>query len=165
MTIVIRQIDTDKSEELPRAWDAARVAQRLVESFSVSAMLPDDDRLGCRTSWPLIPYEIGDLNAQAEQREVERTTSAVRDELVWIAPSSRDISRCDAAQYWPMKYLNAHPHLAGAVNKVAMARALGHDLNWVAENYGGTAWLWREWHDLGCEIIAAGLIRDRVAIF
>jgi hypothetical protein len=163
VTILIRRTDIEK--ELPRTWNAAHVALRLAEGFAWSAILPDDDRLGCRTSWPSIVYEIDDLDAQAEQRELERNMSAVRDDLVWIAPSSRDISRCHATQYWPMKYLNAHPHLAGAVNKVAMARAHGHDLNWVVENYGGSAWSWRERHDLGCEIIARGLRKDGVVVF
>jgi hypothetical protein len=163
VTILIRRTDIEK--ELPRTWTAAHVAQRLVEGFFVSAMLPDDNRLGCRTSWPPTLNENGDLDAQAEQREFERNTSAVQDDFVWLAPSSRDISHSDAAQYWPLKYLNAHPHLAQAVNKVAMARAHGRDLNWVAEKYGGTAWLWRERHDLGCEIIAAGLIKDGVRVF
>ena len=58
-----------------------------------------------------------------------------------------------------------HSELMVAVNMIALAHALDRDAGWVAHKKGGYADTWRERHDAGCAIIAAGLISDRIAVF
>jgi hypothetical protein len=170
MTILIRRsvnadaINFDLAEELPALWTGRHVARRITEGFVTLEQLPQGDRLSTRTAWPAYRYEWEDLLAQQEQGELERTTQM--QNRTHVSPSIRDITRADEVCYWPMKYLAAkHLHLCVAVNAIALAHSLGFDAGWVTRKRGGYADTWRDRHDRGCEIIAAGLVADRVPVF
>jgi hypothetical protein len=152
------------TEELPRSWNGPHVALRMVEGFKTLAQMPSRDRKGVRTAWPRYVYEFEDLIAQAEQGELERTHE--RQNRVRIVPSASEIARAIEVCYWPMTFLSAkHPQLCEAVNMIALAHALGLDAGWTAKKRGGYADTWRTRHEAGCEMIAAGLERDRAAVF
>jgi hypothetical protein len=57
-------------------------------------------------------------------------------------------------------------HLLTAVQQVARAKAVGCDAEWLASKVSGPpgdVWQGRAW--AGCERIARGLERDRIAVF
>jgi hypothetical protein len=114
--------------------------------------------------WPTHMIEFEDLLAQAETSELERTMRI--QNKTRIQPSFREVSAAETAIYWPMQYLGARfPELCVAVNAVALAHSLDGPAEWVVRKRGGFADTWRQRHDRGCEIIAAGLARDRVPVF
>ena len=80
-------------------------------------------------------------------------------------PSLREVTRCEAVIAWGGQYLRGFDHLCKAVNMVALAHSLGRDAGWCTRKRGGYADTWRQRHDKGCAIIAAGLIRDRISVF
>jgi hypothetical protein len=171
MAILIRRIEQLEEpldplwmpEELPAKWDGPHVGLRITEAFVTVLKMPGG-RKGYRSLWPAYMYEFDDLVAQAEQGELERTMNT--QNRVKVAPSTQEITRMEAATYWPMRYLHAqHPQLCEAVNMIALAHALGLDAGWVANKRGGHADTWRQRHAHGCEDIALGLVLDRVGVF
>jgi hypothetical protein len=117
-----------------------------------------------RAAWVPYLYEFDDLIAQADQYELERTQQA--QNRTRVSPSAEQIARMDKALYWPTQYLNrAAPELCEAVNAVALAHSLGLDAGWITKKRGGYADTWRQRHDEGCEVIAIGLVGDRVPVF
>jgi hypothetical protein len=150
---------------LPAAWNGPHVAMRIVEGFeTLRAMQLRDYSTKARTAWVPYLYEFDDLVEQAKQYELEITQA--KQNRTRVSPSAEQITRMDQALYWPLKYLSAlNPDLCEAVNAVALAYSLGLDSGWVAHRRGGYADTWRMRHDEGCEVIAIGLIRDRVAVF
>ena len=154
----------DIAEALPKLWTGPHVALRITEGFVTLKQIPGGDRLSTRTAWPSYRYEFEDLIAQQEQGELEQTMQM--QNRTHVSPSIRDIARSDEVCYWPMKYLAAkHLEFCVAVNAIALAHSLGLDAGWVTRKRGGYADTWRDRHDQGCEIIAAGLIADRVPVF
>lgn len=150
--------------EIPAAWNGPHVAMRIVEGFATLRLLPRGDRIGMRSAWPKYNYEFADLIAQQEQGELERTMAM--QNRIRITPSAREVECALKATYWPTKYLyDKQPELCESVNAVAQAHALERDAGWVARKRGGYADTWRARHDKGCELIARGLERDRVAVF
>jgi hypothetical protein len=149
---------------LPSVWSGPHVALRLTEGFTTLRLLPMRDKTGARSAWPAYLHEFEDLLAQQEQGELERTMQ--QQNRTRVSPSVQEIARMEQVTYWPTRYLWAlHPQLCEAVNAVTLAHALGLDAGWVTRKRGGYADTWRARHDQGCEIIAAGLIRDRVSVF
>jgi hypothetical protein len=177
MTIVIKRIKgvapigfddlfepEPASETLPSAWNGPHVGMRIAEAFATLKQMPLGDRIGMRSVWPRHIYEWEDLLAQQEQGELERTQA--EQNRTRIAPSATEIANMENASHWPARYLSQlHPQLCEAVNAVAMAYSLGLDSRWVTRKRGGYADTWRDRHDRGCEIIAAGLQRDCVPVF
>jgi hypothetical protein len=174
MTVIIRREDpkvarinfnplaTD-NDPLPLMWNGPHVSTRIAEGFMTLAKMPRRDRMGMRSCWPEYAHTFEDLTGQAEQGELERTMQ--QQNRVRIAPSAQEIARMEASTYWPAQYLSAKPQLREAVNMVSLAHSLGFDAGRVAKERGRVADTWRERHDMGCELIAAGLIRDRVKVF
>jgi hypothetical protein len=173
MTILIKREDQEPinfalldaaANTLPPLWTGPHVALRMTEGFVTFRALPLGDKGGAASAWPSYKYEFEDLIAQQEQGELERTM--VLQNRTHVSPSVRDIARAIEVTYWPMKFLgSAHPHLCEAVNAMAHAHSLDLDAGWVTRKRGGYADTWRDRHDRGCEIIAAGLIGDRVPVF
>jgi hypothetical protein len=151
------------TEELPRAWNGPHVSLRLVEAFNTLKLMPMRDRKGLRAVWPQYMYEFSDLAAQAEGFELEKTQA--KQNRVRITPSAAAISQMEEALWWPAKHLAAKHELREAVNTIALAHSLDLDAGWVAKKRGGYADTWRERHDVGCELIARSLQRDRVQVF
>lgn len=145
---------------LPLTWTAPHVALRIMQGFQIQQLSPERDCFSVRSGWPDYKHAPDDLDEQTKQRGLEEA-QAVQDQ-----PSGADIARADEVTYWAMKYLGSKfPPLAAAVNAVACARAQGGDAASAARKYGGYADTWRERHDRGCELIAEGLIADRVRVF
>jgi hypothetical protein len=150
-------------DEMPSRWNGPHVGRRLMEAMRVLRLLPMAGAIGYRPGWPAYAYEFEDLLAQHEQGELERT-QAIQNRTR-LQPSIRDITIMEAAICWPAVYLAQSQNIASAVNAVALAHALDRDAGWVANKRGGFADTWRVRHDRGCEIIAAGLRKQRVPIF
>jgi hypothetical protein len=154
-----------EEEVLPTAWNAAHVGLRVTEAFvTVLKTTTPGRRLGYVSTWPAILHSFDDLVGQQEQGELERTMQMQNH--VRVAPTAQEIARMEAAIGWPMKYLSTnYLQLCEAVNAVSLAHAFGTDAGWVAKKRGGVADTWLQRHDLGCEIIARGLVADRTPVF
>jgi hypothetical protein len=162
--IGLDELFNPKDDVLPSAWSGPHVGRRITEGFATLRLLPMRGKTGARSAWPSYMYEFEDLLAQQEQGELERTMQ--QQNRTRVSPSVREIARMERVTYWPTRYLwTLHPQLCEAVNAVALAHSLGLDAGWVTRKRAGYADTWRDRHDRGCEIIAAGLIRDRVPVF
>ena len=144
----------------PPIWHGPHVGKRLAEAMRTLRGLPMGGVGGYGGSWPPYAYEFEDMLAQAEQGELEKTQRL--QNRVRLLPSYADVTRMEAAICWPAQYLARTSWLLVAVNAVAFARSIERDASWVANRRGGFAETWRDRHDRGCEIIAAGL-RDELA--
>lgn len=154
----------DASAALPPRWTGEHVGLRIAEGFVTFRAMPLGAKGGAASAWPSYMYEWEDLLAQQAQGELEATQR--QQNRTRVSPSVREITRAIEVSYWPMKYLAMkHPQLCEAVNAVALAHALDRDAGWVTRKRGGFADTWRQRHDRGCEIIAAGLVNDRVSVF
>jgi hypothetical protein len=151
--------------ELPSKWSGEHCALRLCEGFKTLRQLPiKGSPVGFKNGWPVAHlYEWEDLIAQAESETLQVTQR--EQNRVRVQPSLREVTRCEAVITWGARYLSAFDHLCEAVNMVALAHSLGLDAGWVTHKRGGYADTWRQRHDKGCAIIAAGLIKDRVPVF
>jgi hypothetical protein len=154
----------DEPSPLPCAWNGSHVALRIVEGFTTLLKMPLRGHSGLRSPRSPYMYEFADLAAQTEGGELEKTQA--EQNRVRIVPSAREIAHMEEATYFPAQYLGADPELRSAVGMIGLAHALGFDAGWVVKKRGGgTADDWRQRHDEGRELIAAGLIRNRVKVF
>lgn len=155
----------EQTDVPPPTWSGAHVGLRITEGFvTFRTMQVKDYSTEARTAWPSYMYEFDDLVEQQKQGELERTQQ--QQNRTRVSPSVREIARAIEVCYWPMKYLSVrYPWLCEAVNAVSLAHALERDAGWVTRKRGGYADTWRARHDEGCEIIAAGLLADRVPVF
>ena len=143
----------DILDETPATWNGPHVGRRLMEGMQTLRLLPTPGAIGFGSPWPAYIYEFEDLLAQEQQGELERTQKL--QNRTRLMPSIREIGGCEAAIV----------EIASAVNSVALAHALDRDAGWVASKRGGYADTWRQRHDLGCEIIAGCLRKERVPLF
>jgi hypothetical protein len=151
--------------ELPPRWTGPHCGLRLCEGFRTLRQLPVQSAvLGFKsTYWVGYAYEFQDLIAQAEGETLKATQR--EQNRVRLQPSLAEVTRCEAVIGWGSQYLSRFEHLCAAVNMVALAHSLGRDAGWCTRKRGGYADTWRANHDHGCEIIAAGLIRNRIPVF
>jgi hypothetical protein len=150
-------------DALPPVWIGPHVGRRICEALRTLRTLPMPSVAGYGVTWPTYAYEWEDLLAQHEQGELEKTQQL--QNRTRLLPSYGDITRMEAAIYWPALYLAAIDHLMRAVNLVAFAHSLERDAGWVAAKRGGCADTWRQRHDQGCELIAKALCNARVSVF
>ena len=167
MTAVLSRLEQpvpfDPLDDAPAAWSGPHVGRRLTEAMRTLRALPIPTGIGYRAAWPAYAYEFEDLLAQHEQGELERTQQ--QQNRTRLLPSYTEVSRMEIAICWPAQFLARSTHLVCAVNAVALAHSLDRDAGWVAASRGGYADTWRERHDQGCEIIAAGLRGGLVPVF
>jgi hypothetical protein len=147
----------------PSVWSGPHVGKRLAEAMRTLRMLPMGGIAGYVATWPPYSYEWQDLLAQNEKGELEKTMRS--QNRVRLLPSYSDVTRMEAAIYWPAKFLVQQDWLLRAVNAVALAHSMERDSEWVANKRGGFAETWRANHDRGCEIIARGLRDEMVPVF
>jgi len=147
----------------PSIWTGPHVGKRLAEAMRTLRLLPMRTIAGYSAAWPAYCYEFEDLLAQQERDELEKTIRT--QNRVRLLPSYSDVTRMEAAIYWPAQYLTRSDWLLRAVNAVALAHAMDHDAGWVAARRGGFADTWRANHDRGCEVIASGLRGELVPVF
>jgi hypothetical protein len=139
-------------EALPPFWNGPHVGQRLADALATLELLPFRDYTGYRSARLSYIHDTDDLRDQ-EQDEPR------------VRLSPHEITRAIETSYWPARYLGARDHeLRVAVNAVAKARSRGLDAASVARERGGTAAVWRDRHDRGCEVIAVLLNMDQVPV-
>lgn len=152
--------------DLPPKWNGEHVGMRLCEGFKTLRLIPlPKGPAEFRNCWPSHMVEWQDLIAQAEGQAEALKATQRQQNRVQIQPSLAEVTRCEATIGWCAQYLRTFDRLCEATNLVALAHSLGHDSGWVTRKRGGYADTWRQRHDKGCAIIAAGLIRDRIPVF
>jgi hypothetical protein len=142
----------------PSVWNGPHVGHRIADAFGTLASVPNPQ---CRQwgLWPAYPYEFEDLLAQ---QEAEQLSPRPRR----LAPTLEQITRMEAALCWPAHYLARQFSRMSAVNALARERARGGDSSTLARRRRfHTAREWQQLHDDGCDVIARGLIRDRIRVF
>jgi hypothetical protein len=98
---------------------------------------------------------------EEDQRElIERAKNRVR-----IRPSAAEISQMEAAIAWPARYVGNLRHLLITVGVVALMRARERDMQQAARRLRLPEWAVRRRNGEGLDLIAAGLIADRVRVF
>lgn len=103
-----------REREVPDRWTVIHVLDRLEEAAEVRAMMPASTRpKEFGAAWPAYTYDRGDLNAQMETYELEKTL-ADRNK-VRLQPSAAQVSRAEQAERWPFEYLADRPDLARAI--------------------------------------------------
>ncbi|MFH0301414.1 hypothetical protein AAFX91_30185 [Bradyrhizobium sp. 31Argb] len=155
--------DIEMEDIAPSVWSGPHVGKRLSEAMRTLRMLPMRAVQGYCGAWPSYAYEFEDLLAQHEQGELEKTQRM--QNRARLLPSYSDVTRMEAAVYWPARFLGQADWLMRAVNMVALAHSLERDAGWVAAQCGGYADTWRDRHDKGCEVIARGLGTAFVPVF
>ena len=142
----------------PAVWNGPHVGRRIADAFETLASTPN--RLARKSGlWPAYPYEFEDLLAQ---QEAEQLSPRPRR----LAPTLEQITRMEAALCWPAHYLAKRLPEMRAVNALARERARGGDSSTLSRRRRyHTAREWQQLHDDGCDLIARGLIRDRVRVF
>ena len=155
-------LDADQ-EVLPSVWTGEHVGLRLVEAMQTLRLLPSVCR-ATSSAWPPYLYEFDDLVEQHKQGELERTQKI--QNRTRVLPSLNEISRMETVIWWPMHFLMfGSPQLVEAVMWLSHAHSIGRDVDWVVRKRGGFAETWLSRHAHGCEIIAAGLMTEKVRVF
>ncbi len=103
-----------REREVPPQWNLIHVLDRIEEAFEVMAMMPAATRpKQFGAAWPAYTYDRGDLNAQLETFELEKTL-ADRNK-VRLSPTAAQVTRMEQASRWPFEYLADRPDLARAI--------------------------------------------------
>jgi hypothetical protein len=103
-----------REREVPAQWSQIHVLDRIEEAFEVMAMMPAATRpKQFGAAWPAYTYDRGDLNAQLETFELEKTL-ADRNK-VRLSPTAAQVTRMEQASRWPFEYLSDRPDLARAI--------------------------------------------------
>jgi hypothetical protein len=157
--------DAVMAEVLPARWSGSHVSVRIADAFSTLARLPSSSLRAAMGFWPAYQYTWEDLLAQRQQEAEELEREQRIANRVRVRPGLVEVSQMERALYWPAEYLAKEPLLVRAVNAVAFVRAVGRDVVWLARKRGGDADLWQRKHWAGCELIARGLMRDKVGVF
>jgi len=156
-----------EEEHLPDRWVPEHVGVRIIDAFRTLSMLPGPrGPKSFGTAWPAYQHEWSDLMAQAEAGSIKARQAERNRQGSKAQPSFVDVTRMEAALYWPAHYIaDAWNDWRFAVNFCSMAFAFERDLDWVAGRKGGDCDLWRSRYLSGCDVIARGLIADRIAVF
>ncbi len=157
--------DGTMPEVVPTMWCGSHVGVRISEAFATLMRLPGGMRRASFGYWPAYSHTWEDMLSQLEQAVEEQAREQRIQNRSRSSPSIEDVSRMERALYWPMHYLGRVPLLVRAVNAMAFAHALERDCVWLARKRGGDPDLWQRKHWAGTELIARGLIRDKVAVF
>lgn len=103
-----------RDREIPDRWTVIHTLDRLEEAAEVRAMMPASTRpKEFGQAWPAYDYDRGDLNAQLETHELEKTL-ADRNK-VRLQPSAAQVTRAEQAERWPFEFLADRPELARAI--------------------------------------------------
>lgn len=155
--------DGTMDDVAPAIWNGPHVGRRIAEAMRTLRALPGGGGGSSGNGWPPYEYTFEDLLAQQEQGELEKTQKM--QNRTRLSPSFNEVTRMEAAIWWPARYLIDEPYLLVAVNAVALAHSLEQDAGWVTTKRGGYADTWRADHDRGCDLIAEGLILERAPVF
>jgi hypothetical protein len=148
---------------LPVSWTIVMVLDRLEEAFEVLARLPMTVKpRGFANSMPKYAYDRSDLIAQIETGELDRLMR--QQNQVRFNATSAEVTRMEAALYWPMLYLRDNPEVAMAVQLGALWAASRQNAKarLKALKINGRAFNRRKMH--GLLIIATALVKARVPV-
>ncbi len=153
----------DAERQLPSRWEPVHVMDRLEDAWSTLARMPVAvGPRGHANAMPRHVYDRGDLNAQMETFELERTMALAN--RVRIPPTPTEISQMHQAFGWISTYLGSDARLARAVNLGARWASAGQKTGPACRRLGiePETFQNRQWN--GVLAIVAGLIRDRVPV-
>jgi hypothetical protein len=162
-------------EYIPETWDGAHVGKRMIEAFSTLRRLPLNlypREFG--NMWPAVYHEWTDRLAQEEMDFDDKEREIAARNRVKTRPRAVEISRMECAIAWPGHYLSSLDREAQRSRDQAWARAVGlvawhrsgeRELEWIAKRLRMAPATVRRRNRTGLDIIAAGLRRDRVAVF
>jgi hypothetical protein len=149
--------------ELPSRWGIVHVMIRIEEMYLTLARLPMSTRpRGHANSMPRYVYERFDLNAQFETYELEKLMR--RRNVVRARPSPSEIARMEQAMGWFGRYLADTPEVAKAVQLAARWHVFDGDVGEGCKAMGISRRTLRRRQVHGLQLIAAGLILDRVPV-
>lgn len=165
--------DGAMSDIPPAKWNGPHVSKRMAEAFVTLKNIPA--RIGPRSfgrAWPEFEHDWADLMAQADtsgQRGRMGAEERERDSRVQNrtrnTPTIEQVTRMETVLEWVPRYLWDAPALIFATNALAYAHAFDRDADWLAKKHGGYPETWQARHWRGCEIVARGLVIDKVAVF
>jgi hypothetical protein len=98
--------------------------------------------------------EAADKDARIQERNRVR-----------IQPSSIEIQHMEAAIAWPAHYLLEIPQLPRTVGACAFVKSRGQDLEAASGKLRYGSRTIRLWNNEGLDVIARGLVGDRVRVF
>jgi hypothetical protein len=150
--------DGAMTEVLPERWNGPHVAVRLAQAFETLRATPAP--LGPRAYGGIWPAYLSDWVDLLNRVGMAPTDEAPRQR---DRPTVEQITRMEQAVGWGPRYLR--PPLIEAVQGMALARASGRDVEWLAKVLDTSAEMLQTRNWAGSEKIAAGLCRDRVAVF
>jgi hypothetical protein len=147
-------------EYIPPMWDGVHVGVRLVDSFRVLNNLP----LGIVKNfasgyWPDYWHDWGDLLSQEQGPEDNRDVAPMRIRL-----TMNEITRMERVIGWPGRYV-IDDDVRRVVQRVGLLRSHDFDLEHIAHRMRRAANQLRKLNQDGLDQIAAGLRRDKIAIF
>jgi hypothetical protein len=153
-------------EYIPSAWDGPHVGKRLVDGLRTLMLMPGPRRpREFGNAWPVWSCDWVDLLAQQEMETDQRELIERQQNRTRVLPTSVAITEMEQAVGWPASYLCEFPQLIRAVQIAALARAHYRDMTWAAKRLALPGRTLRAWNRQGLDLIAAGLRRERVAIF
>jgi hypothetical protein len=151
---------------LPACWDGPHVGKRLVDGLRTLMLMPVPR--GPRVfgnGWPSYAHDWADLLAQQEADEQQKAHDRHEANRVRLRPSSVEIMHMGQAIAWPAHYLCQFPQLVRTVQAVAAGRARDRDMEHAARRLRLPGRVVRKWNGEGLDLIAHGLVGDRVRIF
>lgn len=163
----LNPLEVSAPDRPPDRWHGPWVEKCLVDGFETLRAMPS--RFGpatFATAWPVFRSE-DEFALEVQRLGIELPAWAMplpRPER----PTKADLTAMEQVIGWPGAYLGASLALRLAVLRVTFAKALGKadGAGWVHKRFGGPSaevWQGRCW--AGCQRIAWGLERDRVAVF
>jgi hypothetical protein len=152
---------------VPPNWDGVHTGVRLIEAFQILArVVMTRGPQGYGSAWPSFAREFEDVAQYADDPAWKQEQ---REELHWrwrrVIPSAHEIMIMETAIRWPAIYLAAVPQLLRTVQCAALVRSRGRSLHFAARRLKLPPRVCRRWNRDGLDRIAAGLRRDRVAVF
>jgi hypothetical protein len=157
---------TPPPDYVPPCWDGPHVSKRLAEGLRTLALMPASR--GPRefgNAWPawLVEWEDELARLEADQEEKDRAHRA--QNRTRLLPSSTEIAHMETVIAWPARYLRQFPQLMRVVHCVALGRSRHRDMEWAGRKLRLPGRLVRRWNSEGLDMIALGLISDRISIF
>jgi hypothetical protein len=152
-------------EYIPPRW-ISDAGKRLVEGLRTLRLMPRvAGPQAWGSAWPEYAHDWADMIAQQEADEADKQRAQYEQNRTRLRPSSVEISRMEQSIAWPMRYLREFPQLVRTVQMVAVARSRDRDLEHAARRLRLPGHLVRRWNHDGLDLVARGLIRDRIRIF